>query len=93
LKKSLVVILEGLGAKTNWLAVNRQAESKFDFGFDYPPGWGSVEFGTVRYRNESHETLTREWLHWRGPAVIVNDRPILSSEWAPHINKPATVWQ
>jgi hypothetical protein len=27
------------------------------------------------------------------PAAIVNDRPILSSERAPHVNKPATVCQ
>jgi hypothetical protein len=27
------------------------------------------------------------------PAAIVNDRPVLSSDTAPHINKPATVWQ
>jgi hypothetical protein len=32
-KKSLVVSLKGLGAKTNWLAVNRQPQSNFDFGF------------------------------------------------------------
>jgi hypothetical protein len=50
---------------------------------------GSLESGTVKYGHESHGTGTREWLRWRGPAAIVNDRP----ERAPHINKPATVWQ
>jgi hypothetical protein len=34
-KKSLVVILEGLGTKTNWLAVNCQSLSNFDFDFDF----------------------------------------------------------
>jgi hypothetical protein len=29
---------------------------------------------------ESRGIRTREWLRWRGPAAIVNDRPILSSE-------------
>jgi hypothetical protein len=28
---------------------------------------------------------------WRGPAEIVNDRPVLSSESVPHTNKSATV--
>jgi hypothetical protein len=37
-------------------------------------------------------TRTREWLRWRGPAVIINGRPVLSSESAPNINKPTTVW-
>jgi hypothetical protein len=35
-------------------------------------------------------TRTQEWLRWRGLAAIVNGRPVLSSERAPHINKPAT---
>jgi hypothetical protein len=40
-----------------------------------------------------HGTRTREWMRWRGPAAIVNDKPVLSSERAPQINKPVTVWQ
>jgi hypothetical protein len=51
---------------------------------------GSLESETGR---EYHETQTREWLRWRGPAAIVNDRPVLSLETAPHINKPTNVWQ
>jgi hypothetical protein len=35
---------------------------------------------TVKYGLESHGTQTRERLRWRGPAAIVNDKPILSSE-------------
>jgi hypothetical protein len=53
---------------------------------------GSLESETVKYDLESHGNRTREWLRWRGPAAIVNDRPVLSSEKEPHINKPATVW-
>jgi hypothetical protein len=41
---------------------------------------GILESETVKYGHESHVTRTREWLHWRGPATIVNDRPVLSSE-------------
>jgi hypothetical protein len=36
----------------------------------------------------SRGTRTRECLRWQGPAATVNDRPILSSKRAPHINKP-----
>jgi hypothetical protein len=54
---------------------------------------GSLESETVKYGSNSHGTRTREWLRWRGPAAIVNDRPVLSSERAPHINKHATAWQ
>jgi hypothetical protein len=41
---------------------------------------GSLESETVKYGRESHGTRAREWMRWRGPAAIVNDRPILSSE-------------
>jgi hypothetical protein len=51
----------------------------------------SLESETVKYGLGSHVTRTREWLRWRGPTAIVNDKPVLSSESAPHINKPATV--
>jgi hypothetical protein len=54
---------------------------------------GSLESETVKYGHKSHGTLTRKWLRWRGWAAIVNDRPILSSERPPHIDKPATVWR
>jgi hypothetical protein len=52
---------------------------------------GSLEYETVKYGQEPHRTRTSEWLRWRGPVAIVNDRPVLSSERAPHINKAATV--
>jgi hypothetical protein len=32
-ERSLAVSLKGLDAKTNWLAVNRQSSSKFDFWY------------------------------------------------------------
>jgi hypothetical protein len=41
---------------------------------------GSPESETVKYGCESQGTWTREWLCWRGPAAIVNDRTVLSSE-------------
>jgi hypothetical protein len=52
---------------------------------------GSLESETVNYGHESRGSRTRKCLHWQGPGAIVNDRPVLSSETAPHINKPATV--
>jgi hypothetical protein len=54
---------------------------------------GSLESETVKYGSESHGTRAREWLRWRGPTEILNERPVLSSERAPHINKPAAAWQ
>jgi hypothetical protein len=53
----------------------------------------SLKSETVKYGRESQGTRTREGLRWLGPAAIVNDRPILSSERAPHIDKPEIVWQ
>jgi hypothetical protein len=40
----------------------------------------SLEFETVKYCCESQGTRTGDWMRWRGPAAIVNDRLILSSE-------------
>jgi hypothetical protein len=54
---------------------------------------GSLESETVKFGRESHGTRTRDGLRWRGPAVIVNDIPVLSSERALHINKTATICQ
>jgi hypothetical protein len=54
---------------------------------------GSLETETAKYGHESYETGTRKWLRWRGPAAIVNDRPVLSSERAPQFNKHANVRQ
>jgi hypothetical protein len=52
---------------------------------------GSLESETVKYGQESHGTWTQKSLRWRWPGAIVNDRPVLSSERAPHIKKPANV--
>jgi hypothetical protein len=41
---------------------------------------GSLKSETVKYG-------TRERLRWQGPAAYTNDRPVLSSERAPHENK------
>jgi hypothetical protein len=54
---------------------------------------GSLESETVKYGRESEGSPTREWLPWRGPVAIANDSPVPSPESAPHISKPATVWQ
>jgi hypothetical protein len=52
---------------------------------------GSLKSETVKYGHESHGTRTQKLVRWGGPERIVNDSPVLSSERAPHINKPATV--
>jgi hypothetical protein len=72
----------GLNTMTYWLT-DRQSQCDFDFDL-------SLEYETVKYGHESRGTRTQELLRWRGPAAIVNGRPVLSSEIAPHINKPAT---
>jgi hypothetical protein len=41
---------------------------------------GRLESGTVKYGRESNRIRIREWMRWWGPAAIVKDRPILSSE-------------
>jgi hypothetical protein len=54
---------------------------------------GSLKSETVKYGRKSQETRTRERLRWQGPAAHTKDRPILSSERAPHGNKNVTVRQ
>jgi hypothetical protein len=48
---------------------------------------GSLESETIKYGRESQGTGTREWLRWRGPAEILNDRPVLLSVRVPQIKK------
>jgi hypothetical protein len=45
---------------------------------------GSLESETVKYGCKSQGTRTRKRLRWQGPAAHTKDRPILSSERAPH---------
>jgi hypothetical protein len=52
---------------------------------------GSLKSETVKYDHESQGNLTREGLRWWGPAAYRKDRPVLSSERAPHKNKTVTV--
>jgi hypothetical protein len=52
---------------------------------------GSLKSGTVKYGHESQRTRTRERLRCRGPAAYTKDRPVLSSERAPHKIKTVTV--
>jgi hypothetical protein len=42
-----------------------------------PPGWGSLESERVKYVHESRGTRTWDWLRWRGPAAIINDREVV----------------
>jgi hypothetical protein len=50
----------------------------------------SLKYETVKYGRKSHGTQAQKWLHWWGPAAIVNDRSVLSSERMTNINKPVT---
>jgi hypothetical protein len=54
---------------------------------------GSLKSETVKYGNKSQGTGTRERLRWQRPAAYTKNRPVLSSEWAPHRNKIETVKQ
>jgi hypothetical protein len=45
---------------------------------------GSLKYETVKYGREYQGTRTRERLRWEDPAACTNDRPVLSSERAPH---------
>jgi hypothetical protein len=52
---------------------------------------GSLKCETVKYGHEPQGTRIRERLRWRGPAACIKDRPVFSSERAPHKNKTVTV--
>jgi hypothetical protein len=52
---------------------------------------GSLKSETVKYGRKSQGTRTRERLRWHGPAAYTEDRPVLSSERAPHGIKNVTV--
>jgi hypothetical protein len=54
---------------------------------------GSLESETVKYGREFQGTRTRERLRWQGLAAYTKDRPVLSSERAPHKNKTVNVKQ
>jgi hypothetical protein len=56
-----------------------------------PPGWKIFESEIVKYGHESRWSRTRERLRWRGPAAIVNDRSVLSSERTSHMKKYLTI--
>jgi hypothetical protein len=45
---------------------------------------GSLKSETVKYGRESQRTRTRGKLRWQGPAACTKDRPLLTSERAPH---------
>jgi hypothetical protein len=52
---------------------------------------GSLKTETVKYGRGIQGTRTWERLGWRGPAAYTKDRPVLSSERAPHKNKTVTI--
>jgi hypothetical protein len=52
---------------------------------------GSLISETVKYGRKSQGTRTRERLRWQRPAAHTKDRPVLSSERAPHWIKNVTV--
>jgi hypothetical protein len=54
---------------------------------------GSLKSETVKYGLESQGTRTRGRLRWQGPAAYTKDRPVLTSERAPHKNKSVTFKQ
>jgi hypothetical protein len=54
---------------------------------------GSLKSDTVKYGRESQGTETQEILRWQGPAAYKKDKPVLSSERAPHKSKTVTVKQ
>jgi hypothetical protein len=51
---------------------------------------GSLKSETVKSGRESQGTRAKERLRWQGPAAYIKDRPVLSSERAPHKNKTVT---
>jgi hypothetical protein len=53
----------------------------------------SLKSETVKYCRQSQRTRTRERLRWQEPAAYTKNRPVLSSERAPHKNKTVTVKQ
>jgi hypothetical protein len=54
---------------------------------------GSLKSERVKYGRESQGTRARERLRWQEPAVCTKDRPVLTSERAPHKNRTVTVKQ
>jgi hypothetical protein len=50
-----------------------------------------VKSETVKYGHESQGTRTGKRICWRGSASYAEERPVISSERAPHKNKTVTV--
>jgi hypothetical protein len=49
---------------------------------------GSLKSETVKYGLKSQGTRSQGRLRWEGPTAYTKDRPVLSSERAPHKPKP-----
>jgi hypothetical protein len=54
---------------------------------------GSCKSEAVKYSRESEGVRTRGRLSWQELAAYIKDRPVTSSEKAPHKNKTVTVKQ
>jgi hypothetical protein len=46
----------------------------------WPSRLGESRIWDIKYGHDSRGTRTWEWLRWRGPVAIINDRSILSSD-------------
>jgi hypothetical protein len=54
---------------------------------------GSLKSETVKYGLKTKGRQTQEGLHWCGPVAYTKERPVLSSERAPHKNRTVIVKQ
>jgi hypothetical protein len=54
---------------------------------------GSLKSETVKYGLETKGHQTQEGLHWQGAVAYTKDKPVLSSERAPHKNRTVIVKQ
>jgi hypothetical protein len=74
-------VVKGDGKGTQCLGYGWDTLFLRDINTETWPSWlGCLESESVKCGHESCGTRTWEWMRWRGPAAIVNDRPILSSE-------------
>jgi hypothetical protein len=49
---------------------------------------GSLKSETIKHGRESQGIRTRGRLRWQGPEAYTKDRPVVSSERAPHKTRP-----
>jgi hypothetical protein len=87
-EKSLLVGLKGLVAKTNWLTLNRQSESNFDFDFRR-----SHEMAVTRVGGwcEMDASLRGGKHGNRGPSIV--GRCYQAAHWRSWLRKIVFLWQ